>query len=57
MSNEGALTSADFDQMPTLGDIARFHARERPDAIALSFEGGIPPFVLLIVLRTKLQMP
>ena len=39
MSNEGALTSADFDQMPTLGDIARFHARERPDAIALSFEG------------------
>jgi len=29
----------DFDQMPTLGDIARYHARERPDAVALSFEG------------------
>ena len=39
MSSTGTLTKADFDQMPTLGDIARFHARERPDAIALSFEG------------------
>ena len=29
----------DFEQMPTLGDIARYHARERPDAVALSFEG------------------
>jgi len=29
----------DFDRMPTLGDIARYHARERPEAIALSFEG------------------
>lgn len=29
----------DFDQMPTLGDIARYHANERPEAIALSFEG------------------
>jgi long-chain acyl-CoA synthetase len=39
MSNERTLTKSDFDQMPTLGDIARYHARERPDAIALSFEG------------------
>jgi long-chain acyl-CoA synthetase len=29
----------DFAQMPTLGDIARYHARQRPDAVALSFEG------------------
>ncbi|RAN39997.1 fatty acid--CoA ligase [Hyphomonas sp. GM-8P] len=39
MSNDRALTKADFDKMPTLGDIARYHAQERPDAIALSFEG------------------
>ncbi len=35
-SNEAAV---DFDQMPTLGDIARHHARTRPDAVALTFEG------------------
>ena len=29
----------DFDQMPVLGDIARYHARVRPDAVALAFEG------------------
>jgi len=29
----------DFDQMPTLGAIAVYHARERPRAIALAFEG------------------
>ena len=29
----------DFAQMPVLGDIARYHARVRPEAIALSFEG------------------
>lgn len=39
MSNDRALSRADFDKMPTLGDIARYHAQERPDAIALSFEG------------------
>ncbi|MEZ6001111.1 fatty acid--CoA ligase [Hyphomonas sp.] len=39
MSNARTLTKADFDQMPTLGDIARYHAKQRPDAIALSFEG------------------
>ena len=31
--------AVDFTQMPTLGDIARYHARERPDATALVFEG------------------
>lgn len=39
MTDNQGLTRSDFDQMPTLGDIARFHARQRPDAIALSFEG------------------
>lgn len=28
----------DFDAMPTLGDIARYHARRSPDAIATTFE-------------------
>jgi long-chain acyl-CoA synthetase len=32
-------TLVDFDQMPTLGAIAVNHARERPRAIALAFEG------------------
>jgi len=31
--------AVDFDQMTTLGDIARYHARVRPEAVALSFEG------------------
>jgi acyl-CoA synthetase (AMP-forming)/AMP-acid ligase II len=31
--------TVDFEQMRTLGDIARYHARQRPEAIALSFEG------------------
>ena len=30
--------AVDFAQMQTLGDIARYHARERPDAPALVFE-------------------
>ncbi|MDB5432327.1 MAG: acyl-CoA synthetase [Caulobacter sp.] len=33
------MTAIDFDRMPTLGDIARYHAQVRPDAIALTFEG------------------
>ncbi len=33
------LTPRDFDQMQTLGDIARFHAKARPQAIGLRFEG------------------
>ena len=36
MANE---TPVDFDQMPTLGDVARYHAKVRPDAVALTFEG------------------
>jgi long-chain acyl-CoA synthetase len=30
--------------MPTLGDIARHHGRERPDAVALEFEGRVTTF-------------
>ncbi len=33
------MSAIDFDQMPTLGDIARYHGAVRPDAVALSFEG------------------
>ncbi|ENZ78119.1 MULTISPECIES: fatty acid--CoA ligase [Caulobacter] len=29
----------DFDRMRTLGDVARYHAEARPDAVALVFEG------------------
>jgi acyl-CoA synthetase (AMP-forming)/AMP-acid ligase II len=29
----------DFDRMMTLGDVARYHAEARPDAVALVFEG------------------
>jgi long-chain acyl-CoA synthetase len=36
---EQTNTEIDFDQMPTLGDIARYHARVRGDATALTFEG------------------
>jgi len=40
MSEKAArLTPEEMREMPTLGDIARFHARERPEAIALTFEG------------------
>ncbi len=34
-----ASLDVDFDAMPTLGDITRYHARDRPDAVALEFEG------------------
>jgi long-chain acyl-CoA synthetase len=34
----------EFDQMLTLGDIARHHARTRPDHIALSFEGRLTTY-------------
>ena len=34
-----APVAVDYDAMQTLGDIVRYHARRRPDAIALSFEG------------------
>ena len=29
----------DFDRMRTLGDVARYHAEQRPDAVAFRFEG------------------
>ena len=42
-SGGGSTTAAppalDFDAMPTLGDIVRYHARRSPDAIAIAFEG------------------
>lgn len=34
-----ATLKARFDQMPTLGDIARYYAREQPAAVAMGFEG------------------
>lgn len=39
--------AVDFAMMPTLGDVARYHARERPEAIALSFEGRDTSFAQL----------
>ncbi|HYE47812.1 MAG TPA: fatty acid--CoA ligase [Caulobacter sp.] len=33
------MAAVDFEQMPTLGDIARYHARERGGDVALTFEG------------------
>ncbi len=36
---QAAPGGVDFSQIPTLGDIPRYHARMRPDAIALTFEG------------------
>ena len=29
----------DFERMRTLGDVARYHAEARPNAVAFSFEG------------------
>jgi long-chain acyl-CoA synthetase len=37
----------DFDAMPTLGDIARYHARVRPTAPAIWFEGAVTNFTTL----------
>ena len=34
-----AEATVDLAQMPTVGDIARYHARERGEAIAFAFEG------------------
>ncbi|MET0272949.1 MAG: fatty acid--CoA ligase [Phenylobacterium sp.] len=40
MDDAGATgATVDFGQMPTLGEIARYHARERGAATALTFEG------------------
>lgn len=38
------MADVDFDQMPTLGDIARYHARERGADVALTFEGRTTTF-------------
>ena len=48
MPDSAALVShVDYDAMPTLGDIARYHARERPRAIATWFEGRETDFATL----------
>ena len=39
MFDDMTTTEIDFDQMPTLGDIARYHADQRPDSIVFRFEG------------------
>ena len=39
MFDDMTTTEIDFDQMPTLGDIARYHANQRPDSIVFRFEG------------------
>jgi long-chain acyl-CoA synthetase len=38
------MSEIDFDQMPTLGDIARYQARTRGEATALVFEGRSTSF-------------
>ena len=35
----GENSAIDFEQMPTLGDVARYHGRTRPDSLAFKFEG------------------
>lgn len=37
----------DFDRMNTLGDVPRYHAEARPDAVAFSFEGRETTFAQL----------
>ena len=34
-----SAATIDFEAMRTLGEVARYHARQRPDAVALAFEG------------------
>ena len=46
-------TAVDFDRMPTLGDIARYHAETRPDATALTFEGRETTFAQFDVLTNR----
>lgn len=43
----GTLSTADFDSIQTLGDIARVHANLRPDAVALKFEGRTTTYSML----------
>ena len=44
MSNPQSAPPVDFDQMPTLGDVARYHGRERGGSTALVFEGRTSSF-------------
>jgi long-chain acyl-CoA synthetase len=37
----------DFDAMPTLGDIPRYHARMRSEQPAITFEGRTIPWATL----------
>lgn len=39
-----ATMDIDFDAMPTLAEVARYHARVRPDAVALQFEGRVTTY-------------
>jgi long-chain acyl-CoA synthetase len=41
------LGAGPFDGINTLGDIARIHGRERPDAMALKFEGRMATYGML----------
>ncbi|MFZ4604734.1 MAG: fatty acid--CoA ligase [Caulobacter sp.] len=44
MTTATAAPPVDFDQMPTLAQVARYHARERGDSTALVFEGRTSSF-------------
>lgn len=59
MSVAEAVAAVDFDQIPTLGDIPRYHARERPSAAALVFEGRETDFATASgkILRRELREP
>ena len=43
----GTLTADQFANIQTLGDIARLHARVRPDTAALQFEGRTTTYAML----------
>jgi long-chain acyl-CoA synthetase len=40
------MNEIDYAQLATFGDLARYHARNRPDAIAFSFEGRTTSFAV-----------
>jgi acyl-CoA synthetase (AMP-forming)/AMP-acid ligase II len=41
VSNRRPSVALDFDAMPTLGDISRYHAGRRPEHAAIRFEGRV----------------
>ncbi len=47
------MTAVDFDQMPTLGDIARYQARVRGAETALTFEGRTTTFAQFDALTNR----